>query len=222
MEQAMIRSAPKIDVISDVICPWCYVGFRALLAACSARPDIEAEINLRPFELDPTTPKSGVDHQARLLAKFGGDRARLAQIRASLYEAGIAVGIEFNLDAIKVSPNTRDCHRLLLWSRSAGVEIECAEALFRAYHVEGEDLSQSETLVAIARGLGMDGALVAQLLASDRDDDTVGGELATAVSMGVNSVPCTIFNQKFALMGAQPVAAFADALLTATSETSPS
>jgi predicted DsbA family dithiol-disulfide isomerase len=222
MEQALTRPTIRIDLISDVICPWCYVGFRALLAACTARPDIEADINMRPFELDPTTPKIGVDHQARLLAKFGGDRDRLADIRASLYEAGRAVGIDFNLDAIKVSPNTRDCHRLLLWSRSAGVQIECMEALFRAYHIEGEDLSQSKNLVAIARGLGMDGALVAELLASDCDDDTVTRDLTTAVEMGVTAGPCTIFNHGFALMGAQPVGTFAEALETASSQASPS
>lgn len=177
---------------------------------------------MRPFELDSTTPKHGVDHKARLLAKFGGDIARLAQIRKTLYEAGLGVGIEFNLDAIKVSPNTRDCHRLLRWARSAGVELECAEALFQAYHVEGEDLSQAGTLIAIARGLGMDGDLVADLLASDTDDDKVANELATGVAMGITGVPCAVLNQKYAVMGAQPVAAFMNALDTAANDVSAS
>ncbi len=207
-----------IDLISDVICPWCYVGFRALVSACANRPDISTMIVMRPFELDSTTPKEGVDHKARLLAKFGGDTARLAEIRKALYEAGLTVGIEFNLDAIKVSPNTRDCHRLLRWARTAGVELECTEALFQAYHVEGEDLSKPGTLIAIARGLGMDGDLVADLLASDDDDDKVTSELATAVAMGVTGVPCAVINQKYAVMGAQPVGAFINALETAASE----
>jgi predicted DsbA family dithiol-disulfide isomerase len=212
---AQTKEPVLIDLISDVICPWCYVGFRALVSACAQRPDITTMITMRPFELDSTTPKKGVDHKARLLAKFGGDTARLADIRKTLYDAGLAVGIEFNLDAIKVSPNTRDCHRLLRWARSAGVELECAEALFQAYHVEGEDLSQAGTLIAIARGLGMDGDLVADLLASDTDDDKVANELKTGVAMGVTGVPCAILNQQFAVMGAQPIAAFINALETA-------
>jgi predicted DsbA family dithiol-disulfide isomerase len=117
-----------IDLISDIICPWCYVGFRALISACAKRPDLATAVTMRSFELDPTTPVSGVDHKARMLAKFGGDRQRLNEIRAALVDAGLAVGIAFNLNAIKVTPNTRDCHRLLRWARSAGVELECTEA----------------------------------------------------------------------------------------------
>jgi predicted DsbA family dithiol-disulfide isomerase len=213
------KSSPepiRIDFISDVICPWCYVGFRALIAACARRPDVTTMITMRPFELDPTTPKGGVDHRARLLAKFGGDAARLGDIRKTLVDAGLAVGIEFNLDAVKVAPNTLDCHRLMRWARSVGCELECAEALFQAFHVEGEDLSQAGTLVAIARGLGMDGEMVADLLQSDADSAEVKSELQTAIAMGISGVPCTLFNQQFAVMGAQPVDAFLTALQTAT------
>jgi predicted DsbA family dithiol-disulfide isomerase len=213
------RQTVAIDLISDVICPWCYVGFRALIEACVKSPDVTTMITMRPFELDSTTPKQGVDHKARLLAKFGGDTIRLAEIRKTLYDAGLAVGIEFNLDAVKVSPNTRDCHRLLRWARTAGVELECAEALFQAYHVEGEDLSQAGTLIAIARGIGMDGDLIADLLAGDADMDQVESELSTAVQMGVTGVPCAVLNQKYAVMGAQPVAAFMSALEQASSQT---
>jgi predicted DsbA family dithiol-disulfide isomerase len=204
-----------IDFISDVICPWCYVGFRALIAACGQRGDLETMITVRPFQLDPTTPKGGADHKARMLAKFGGDTARLTDIRTALMEAGLKVGIEFDLDAIKVTPNTMDCHRLLRWARSVGAELACAEALFQAFHVEGEDLSQVGTLIGIARGLGMDGDLVADLLASDADMSQVQAELQTAVSMGVTSVPCTILNQQLAIMGAQPVDAFVTGLQSA-------
>ena len=213
------RKPVAIDFISDIICPWCYVGFRALIEACVKRPDVTTMISMRPFELDPTTPKEGVDHKARLLAKFGGDKARLGDIRKSLYEAGLAVGIEFNLDAVNISPNTMDAHRLLRWARTAGVELECAEALFQAYHVEGEDLSQSGTLIAIARGLGMDGDLVSKLLACDSDNDKVGEELKIAIAMGVTAVPCSVFNQKYAVMGAHSVEAFVSALVTASQVT---
>jgi predicted DsbA family dithiol-disulfide isomerase len=215
------RLPVAIDLISDVICPWCYVGFRALINACASRPDIATMVTMRPFELDATTPKEGVDQKARLLAKFGGDSARLNDIRETLVAAGLNVGIAFDFDAIKVAPNTRDCHRLLLWARTAGVEIECAEALFQAYHTEGEDLSQSGTLIAIARGLGMDGDLIADLLASDADMDRVVSEMKTGVAMGITGVPCAVLNQKFAVMGAQPVAAFLTALETASNPAQP-
>jgi predicted DsbA family dithiol-disulfide isomerase len=207
-----VREPVRIDFISDVICPWCYVGFRALVSACARRPDIPTLITMRPFELDPTTPKSGIDNRARLLAKFGGDQAKLDAIRQTLVETGLKVGIEFDFASVKVTPNTRDCHRLLRWARSAGVELECAEAMFQAYHTEGEDLTHNGTLIAIARGLSMDGDLVADLLDSDSDMDTVSAELETARAMGVTGVPCTIFNQQFAVMGAQPVEAFLQAL----------
>jgi predicted DsbA family dithiol-disulfide isomerase len=225
--EATLRPQPNgpiiaIDLISDIICPWCYVGFRALISACASRPDLATSLTMRPFELDPTTSKQGDDHKARLLAKFGGDHARLGEIRKALVDAGLGVGIEFNLDAISVTPNTRDCHRLLRWARSAGVELECAEALFQAFHVEGEDLSQPGILVAIARGIGMDGDLVAELLESDTDNDGVVRELETARQMGVTSVPCAVFAQQFAVMGAQPVQTFASALETAARQMSPS
>jgi predicted DsbA family dithiol-disulfide isomerase len=211
----------RIDFISDVICPWCYVGFRALIKACAGRPDLTTMITMRPFELDPTTPKQGVDHKARLLAKFGGDTAHLGEIRKTLVDAGLAVGIEFNLDAVKVAPNTKDCHRLMRWARSVGAELECAEALFQAFHVEGEDLSRAGTLIAIARGLGMDGDVVADLLDSDADLDHVTRELQTSIDMGITGVPCTVLNQRYAIMGAQPVAAFASALETAAQPEKP-
>lgn len=207
-----------IDFISDVICPWCYVGFRALVTACVTRGQIPTHLSMRPFELDPKTPKEGADRRARLLQKFGGDEARLKEVSQAVVDAGLRVGIEFNFDAIKTTPNTRDCHRLLRWARSAGVEVECAEALFQAYHVEGEDLSQASTLVAIARGLGMDGDLVARLLASDADEAPVAQELEIAQRMGVTGVPTVLFNQSFAVVGAQGVETFVAALDRAQAE----
>ncbi|OYU77057.1 MAG: disulfide bond formation protein DsbA [Alphaproteobacteria bacterium PA3] len=207
-----------IDFISDVICPWCYVGFRALVTACVSRGEIPTHLSMRPFELDLTTPKEGADRRARLLAKFGGDEARLKEISQAVVDAGLGVGIAFNFDAIKTTPNTRDCHRLLRWARSAGVEVECAEALFQAYHVEGEDLSQATTLVAIARGLGMDGELVARLLASEEDVAPVAQELEIAQRMGVTGVPTVLFNQSFAVVGAQSVDIFVAALDRAWAE----
>jgi predicted DsbA family dithiol-disulfide isomerase len=204
----------RVDMISDVICPWCYVGFRAFLLACAQRPDVPVSLTMRAFALDPTIPKGGVDRKQRLLEKFGGDEARLKAMSAPLIEAGQAVGIDFAFDRIARTPNTLDCHRLMLWARSAHAEADlmCAEALFQAYHVEGEDLAQPGTLVAIARGIGMDGDLVADLLASDSDVAAIEAEMDIARRMGVTGVPCSVFNQQFAVMGAQGVAEFVAAI----------
>lgn len=218
IETPVLDRPITIDFISDVICPWCYVGFRSLVTACVTRGEIPTHLSMRPFELDPTTPKEGADRKARLLAKFGGDEIRLKEISQAVVDAGLRVGIEFNFDAIKTTPNTRDCHRLLRWARSAGVEVECAEALFQAYHVEGEDLSKAATLVSIARGLGMDGDLVARLLDSDADVAPVEQELDIAQRMGVTGVPTVLFNQSFAVVGAQGVETFVAALDRARAE----
>lgn len=210
-------SEPKpvhVDLISDVICPWCYVGFRAFLGACSLRGDTPVALTMRPYQLDPTIPKEGMNRKQRLLQKFGGDEDRLKALSAPLIDAGLAVGIAFDFERAEITPNTLDCHRLLRWARGAHAEAEimCAEALFQACHVEGEDLTKAGTLVAIARGIGMDGSVVADLLASDADVAEVRAELTIAGRMGVTGVPCFVFNQEFAVMGAQSIEHFVAAL----------
>jgi predicted DsbA family dithiol-disulfide isomerase len=213
----MTTQAPlpvRVDMISDVICPWCHVGFRAFLLACARRPDVPVSLTMRAFALDPTIPPEGVDRTQRLIEKFGGDAARLKAISEPLIEAGRAVGIAFGFDKITRTPNTLDCHRLMRWARSAHAEADlmCAEALFQAYHVEGEDLTQAGTLIAIARGIGMDGDLVASLLSGASDVAEVEAEIDVARRMGVTSVPCFIFNQSFAVVGAQSVETFVTAI----------
>lgn len=203
-----------VDIVSDVMCPWCYVGkkrFETALASLDA--DIEVDLNWRPFQLDPTLPKEGKDRRRYLDEKFGGpDQAR--QAYAAIREAGIAEGIPFDFDAIKVSSNTLDAHRLIRWAASAGAGIQdkVVERLFRMYFVEGRNIGDNANLLEAAREAGMDEPVVHALLDSDKDRTEVADEIATAQHMGVTGVPCFILDQRYAVMGAQPSHALARAL----------
>lgn len=208
----------SVDLVSDIVCPWCYVGFRAFLMGWRERSHIPVALTFRAYQLDPTVPPEGVDRQARLLAKFGGDVGKLAQTSAALLEAGKAVGIEFALDKAKIMPNTLDCHRLLGWANGAGLGIPCAEALFDACHVKGADLTLSTTLLDIAETIGLERGLVAELLESDLDRATITAEVETARKMGITSVPCFIFNSSFVVLGAQPSTVFVQAIDRAMSQ----
>jgi len=197
----------KVDIISDVVCPWCWIGAAGLMKAAS-EDDQPLNVTWRPYQLDPTTPREGKDRRAGMLARFGGDEAALRAASAHVEDAAQAVGLNPQFSTIAKTPNTLDAHRLILWAKSAGVQEIVAEALFQAYFVHGEDLTKSETLIAIARGCGMDGALVADLLASDRDVETVQAEINVAREMGVTGVPCFVFDGRLAVVGAQEPAKF--------------
>lgn len=203
-----------VDIVSDVMCPWCYVGKKRLEAAlASLDADIEVELNWRPFQLDPTLPKEGKDRRRYLEEKFGGpDRAR--QAYAAIREAGVAEGIPFDFDAIKVSSNTLDAHRLIRWAASAGTgaQDKVVERLFRMYFVEGRNIGDNVNLLEAAREAGMDEPVVRALLDSDKDRREVTDEIATAQHMGVTGVPCFILDQRYAVMGAQSSQALARAL----------
>lgn len=205
----------RVDLVSDVVCPWCYIGWRAFQLAAAARPDIPVRVAFRPFQLDPDVPPEGVDRHARLLTKFGGDAQRLAASGAAVAEAGRDVGISFDFARIERMPNTLDAHRLLRWASGAGLGAAMAETLFRAYFCEGEDLTSRATLTGLARGIGMDGAVVRDLLASDADIDPVAADIAHARSMGITGVPCFIFDSSLAVIGAQSVEKFGRAIETA-------
>lgn len=210
-----------VDMISDVICPWCWIGLTGFLAAARQRPQIPITLTLRPYQLDPDVPPGGADHRARLLDRFGGDAGRLRAAGRAVEEAGAAVGLAFAFDRISRTPNTLDCHRLLRWAGGAGVGLEAAQALFAAYFVEGEDLSSRETLLAIGRGLGLDGPVLAGLLDSDADVAQVQHEIAVARRMGIGGVPCFVFDGALAVMGAQSPERFVRAIDTAAAARTP-
>ena len=197
-------SAPiAIDIVSDVVCPWCYVGKKRLEAALRMLPEQSFAIFWRHFQLDPTIPKEGMPRKTYLERKFGSPE-RLAQMHAPLIEIGKAEGIPFAFDKITRSPNTLDAHRLIRWAHEAGKQDEMVSRLFALYFTEGADIGKPEVLVKAATDVGLDGALVTQLLANGADLDPVIAEINGAGKMGITGVPTFIFASRFAISGAHP------------------
>lgn len=209
-----------IDVISDVMCPWCYIGKRRLQAAVAALGDaIPLDIRWRPYQLDPTLPKEGKDRRQYLEEKFGGaEGAR--QAYENVRNAGRDVEIPFDFDAIAVSANTLDAHRLIRWAGSQGTDVQArmVEILFRAYFVEGKNIGDDAVLIDAAREGGLDPHIVRTLLEQGADKDKVEEEIAMARRMGVTGVPCFILGEKYALIGAQPSETIEQAIRQVASE----
>jgi predicted DsbA family dithiol-disulfide isomerase len=196
------RVQMTIDVVSDVVCPWCYLGKHRLEQALAAMPEVDAEIRWRPFQLDPTIPPGSIDRAEYIRRKFGGPEA-LDQAHQHLKQAGAAAGIDYEFERITRSPNTIDPHRLIRWAGEAGVEDAMVERLFRLYFTEGADVGDHTVLVQAAKELGMDGDTVARDLATDRDRAQVKADIDSAAHAGITGVPCFIFDRRAAVMGAQ-------------------
>ena len=195
----------EIDVISDVMCPWCYIGKTNLDKAIDQIDDVNVVVKWRPYQLDDTLPKEGLDRATYLNNKFGGE-ARAKEIYGRIRDAGKALGIDFNFDDMKVSPNTLDAHRVILWAGGQDPETQnkLVERLFEIFFLEGGNIGLDKVLIKAAEIAGMDGAIVKNLLATDDDKERVASEIDHARQMGVQGVPCFIVDSKFAVMGAQP------------------
>jgi predicted DsbA family dithiol-disulfide isomerase len=200
----------RIDVVSDVICPWCFLGKRRLDKALSMVPEVKAEVIFRPFFLDPTIPPEGIDRHAYMAAKFGEER--LKTIHDPLIAAGKEDGVPYAFDRITRTPNTLNAHRLLRWAQAAGVQPAVAEALFMAYWHFGQDVGDTDVLAAIAATNGFKDSGIRELLASDRDVDAVQAEVAQARAVGVTGVPTFILANKYGVVGAQSAEALAGAI----------
>lgn len=198
----------QIDVISDIVCPWCFIGKRNLEAALAAwreqHPDDEApKVSWHPFQLNPDLPETGMPRAQYIADKFGGpDRAR--EIYTRVANAGARAGIEFNFDGIVRQPNTIDPHRLVHLAGEQGRQDEMVEALFRGYFLDQADLTNADTLADIAAGAGLDRGQVKGYLATDQDKPLIHNGDHRARTIGVQGVPFFIFNQKYAVSGAQP------------------
>jgi predicted DsbA family dithiol-disulfide isomerase len=192
----------QIDIVSDTVCPWCFIGKRRIERAMALRPDVQFDVMWRPYRLDPNIPREGVDRRAYLKAKFG-DSPRTSAMGDAIRSEGANEGITFAFDKIARSPNTLDSHRLIRWSASAGVQNDIVENLFRAYFIEGRDIGNSTVLSEIAGKAGMDEELVASLLAGDADLASVEREAGLANEMGITGVPTFIFDSKFMISGAR-------------------
>lgn len=198
----------QIDVISDTVCPWCYIGKRRLERALKLHPHITFDVRWRPFQLDPTTPAEGVDRRAYIERKFGSSE-NIKPIHAALLQAGEDEGIPFAFEKITRTPNTINSHRLIRWSHSMGVQDAVVELLFRRYFIDGADIGQIKVLAAIANEAGMDGELVEELLDSDADRELVEREDSLARKIGINGVPTFLIGGKVLISGAQDAEALA-------------
>ncbi len=197
----------QLDIVSDTICPWCFIGKRRLERALAGRPDLKLDIRWRAFQLNPTMPAGGMDRATYVSTKFGGeDKAKAIYQRIA--EAGSGEGIDFNFAAIKRTPNTLDSHRLIRWAGSADKQDQVVEALFRRYFLEGEDIGDHAVLTDTAREAGMDTNLVTQLLADGSDLELIRSEDETAREMGISGVPCFLIGEKYAVSGAQDASVF--------------
>lgn len=200
----------RIDVFSDVVCPWCFVGKRRLDAALAAIGVEDTEIRWHAFQLNPDLPPSGVDRLDYLRQKFG-TLENVERIHDRVREAGRGAGIEFRFDRITRCPNTFDAHRLLALAASQGRQSALKEALLSGYFLEGLDLGDHAVLGHLAATAGVSGGIQAWL-AGDAGADEVRADLAAAVRLQISGVPFFIFNGRYALAGAQSPEAFAQAL----------
>jgi len=208
------ENALPIDVVSDVVCPWCFIGKRRLEKAIALRPDIPVTVRYRPYFLNPWVPRAGISRTEYLTTKFGSvDRykANAQRIVMAAREDGLA----YNLDAIARQPNTLDCHRLIRWAGESGDPARMKQRVMELYFTEGADLSDSEVLVGAARDCGMDADRVRARLATDEDVEAISAEAESAKTAGIDGVPCFIMGGMLAVSGAQSPEVLADAIARA-------
>ena len=201
-----IVSPPKarllIEVVYDLVCPWCYLGVRRLFRTMRRRPDLLFDLVWRPFLLNPDMPRAGMARADSGIRKCGGeDRAR--RLYVSIAEIGAAEGVEFRFERIRRTPSSVDAHRLVRWAAPHGRSSEVAEALFAAHFADGHDIGDHAVLRAVALAAGLDAAAFARVLRSDEDIDAVHADNLRAHRLGINGVPCFVVDGRHAVAGAQ-------------------
>jgi predicted DsbA family dithiol-disulfide isomerase len=203
--------ALTIDVVSDVVCPWCFIGKRRLAAALRLRPEVPVIVNWRPYQLDATIPPEGMARADYMQRKFGSAE-KVAEIHARITAVGAAEGIAFAFDRITRSPNTLDAHRLVRWAHGLDKQDQVVEALFRGFFIDGRDLCDRTTLIAIGTECGVDGAMLREFYDTEADIETVQEEIAMAGRLGIRGVPFFIFGGTHAVSGAESPETLANAL----------
>jgi len=192
----------ELDLVIDVVCPWCFVGKRQLDKALEMRPSSISGVRYRPYQLAPDTPAEGVDRKSYYRKKFG-DGPELNAMREHLRTQGESLGITFDFDSDCTIANSLDAHRLIRWAITPGKQAEVADAVMKAYFEDCAFIGDHALLTDIAAQAGMDRDLVAELLASDQDKDLIRAEVAHAQQAGIRGVPMYIFDGKYAVSGAQ-------------------
>lgn len=206
-----------IETFADLICPWCYIGRSRLLHALAQRPRVRPEVRWQPFQLNPDMPRGGMARDAYMAAKFGGpERAR--QIHSVIEDTAERDGLELNLGRIRRTPSTFDAHRLIRLAGRWGQAGVMVDALFRAYFVDGLDIGDIDTLAATAGGIGLDPVEIKAQLLGEAEAANVRSADMMARQLTLQAVPCTIFNRRYALSGAQESGSFLPLLDLAADE----
>ena len=198
----------RIDIYSDTVCPWCYLGKRRFDVAVAARPHFEPRVTWRPFELNPDLPADGVDRAAYLAARVG-DAERVAAVHAELQRQGEASGIDFRFDLIRRMPNTRRSHLLIAHAARSGLQAAVKERIMRAYFEEGSDVGDTEELVRLAAEVGLaERAARSALVMRSGQDGVIAAERHAGV-LGITGVPTFVFDGQYTVSGAQDVGTLA-------------
>jgi predicted DsbA family dithiol-disulfide isomerase len=201
----------RIDVVSDVVCPWCFIGKRRLEKAIALNPDNPVEIHWRPYFLNDWIPRQGISREQYLTTKFGSPE-RYKGIAQRVSAAAAAEGLTYAMDKISRQPNTLDAHRLIRWAGEIGKAAEMKQKLMDLYFTVGANLTNSAVLVQAAADIGLDADTIRGALASDKDVAEVEREALSAKEAGIEGVPCFIFGGKFAISGAQAPEYLAEAI----------
>jgi predicted DsbA family dithiol-disulfide isomerase len=207
----------KIDIVSDVVCPWCYIGKRRIENALALVPDVPVEIQWRPFFLNAWVPREGIGRNEYLIAKFGSVEAYKNIARRVVAAAG-EEGLTYRPDFVNRQPNTTDCHRLIHWAEAQGKAAEMKERLMELYFRDGGDLTDVNVLVQAASDVGLDADDVRKRLATDEDVALISGQAQEAADKGISGVPTFVFAQKYAVSGAQPAEQLARAIRQVSGE----
>lgn len=192
----------KLDIISDPICPWCYIGKTKLDRALEKHPEHDFIIEWHPFQLNPSMPPKGMDRREYLEAKFGG-KEEAVRVYSDVANAAEAAGIEINFEGIQRTPSTLNAHRLLHWGALEGKQNAVVDRLFKAYFQKGQDISNHDVLVEIASITGMNAELTRRLLKADSDANDIQDRDAAARERGVSGVPCFVIGNHYVIQGAQ-------------------
>ncbi|WP_295845788.1 DsbA family oxidoreductase [Tardiphaga sp.] len=207
----------QIDIVSDVVCPWCYIGKRRIENALALAPEIPVEVHWRPFFLNPWIPREGIDRDTYLETKFGSVEAYKG-IAQRVVDAAKEEGLNYRPEMVKRQPNTIDCHRLIHWAEASGKSAEIKQRLMELYFRDGGDLTLSETLVRAAADVGLDADEIRRRLATDEDVERISADAREAADKGISGVPTYVFAGKYAVSGAQPPDQLARAIRQVSAE----
>ncbi len=196
------RARLTIEVVHDLVCPWCRLGVRRLCATLQRRPDLACDVVWQPFLLNPDMPRAGMARYDYVIRKFGGEE-RARRLYASITEIGRSQGLVFRFDRIRRAPSSVDAHRLVRWAGRFGRAAEAVEAIFQAYFTDGRDIGDHAVLCAIAGNIGLEAAAARAFLESDVETEAVHADNLRAHRLGINGVPCFIVDGRHAIAGAQ-------------------